>query len=220
MSNLRKTAFRAVVMIIVGLPLFTVSADNAKTLPIIIEVNGATVTASGLTPGGSAAVVCAWRKTAGEFSESSQTSRDAHVSGDGRVTVEFGSAIPASALIAVIDVATGRLETLIGTKFRRIDLPAKRFKKGADGQVDEFALPHAEAMVVLVRRGEGVWIQRLSDGGYGDDDGSLDGRLRINPERMTPIAFSGAAPKKIRGRDVVLLVDTSARVFAATEVTP
>jgi hypothetical protein len=86
--------------------------------------------------------------------------------------------------------------------------------------VENVLSPNVSATLVVVRAGEGVWSGTARDGGAGDGDERLDGKITADPSGLEPIAGSGAPPKKIKPRDFLLVIDTKARRFATTEVTP
>jgi hypothetical protein len=206
----------AVTIMLVG-PLFA-AAEPPSPQPLAIQVEGNIVTATGLTPGGACAVIVSWRMRAAIV----ETWRARTADEAGVVSAAFPFAAPAGGLIAVIDVATGRLQVTVGdgSFFERIDLPAGRFKRDDARDVDEVASPQVRAMTVIARPGEGVWVQRGFDGAGGDADGSVDGRIRTDPAAMTPIGDSGPAPQKIKRRDTVLVIDLMSGTFASTEVEP
>ena len=190
--------------------------------PIEIATEGYTVTATGLTPGGACAVVVSWRVEAGGMSGTYETWRDVRADDDGAVSAEFRFSAPPGGLIAVVDVATGRVEVSIGNGrvFGRVDLPPARLKRNDQRDVEEVSSPQTRALIVVARPGEGVWVQRANDGAGGDADRKSDGRIRTNPAAMIPIGGSGPPPEKIKHRDAVLIVDLAAGTYASTEVTP
>jgi hypothetical protein len=194
------------------------AAAEPPSQPIAIQVAGNVVTVTGLTPGGACAVIVSWRMRASIV----ETWRSGRADDAGVVSATFPLAAPAGGLIAVIDVATGRLQVSVGdgSFFERVGLPDVRFKRDDAREVEEVASPQVRAMTVLARAGEGVWVQRGFDGAGGDVDGRVDGRIRTDPAGMTPIGDSGPPPRKIKRRDTVLIVDLMSGTFASTEVEP
>jgi hypothetical protein len=198
------------------------SAYAAEMPPIFFSVQDATVAANGLSPNGAAAVLNVSVESSGSSSIVTRTWRDARAGADGSISVTFDAPIVPGAFIAVIDVETGRIArtAATGTLFEQVDLPEKRFKRNESREVDAVATPHPSAMLVVVRRGVGAWLRVAYDGGSGDADGLVDGRITTDPAALQPIAFSPEAPKKIRPNDAVLVIDPQCRCFATTEVEP
>lgn len=198
------------------------SVHAAEAPPISFEVQDATVTASGLTPGGAAAVLNVSIETSGSSSFVTRTWRDARAGADGRISVAFRTPVVQGAFVAVIDVETGRIArtTGTGTLFDQVDFPEKHFKRNANRDIDVVLSPHPSAMLVVVRRGVGAWLRVAYDGGSGDADGRVDGRITTDPSTLRPIAHSPEAPAKIKAKDAVLLIDPRCLCFATTEVEP
>jgi hypothetical protein len=207
-------------VVAVTIALITSFAAAAKppSLPIAIQVNGNVVTATGLTAGGACAVVVSWRVRTTIV----ETWRAGTADAAGTVSAKFPLAAPEGGLIAVIDVESGRLQVSVGdgSFFERVDLPSARLKRNEQRDVDEVTSPQIQAMTVLARAKAGVWVQRGFDGGGGDADGRVDGRIGIDPAAMTPIGDSGPPPKKIKQHDTVLVVDLMSGTYASTEVEP
>lgn len=183
-------------------------------------MSGRSVTASGLTPGGNVAVVAGWWTSWHGSANLGQKWRDAKADAQGAIEVAFTSPLPDKTFLAVIDIATGRIETRIGDprRYRRLAMDQKQFKNDGKGEFDHVASPHDLAMIILVRPGEGAWIQIAGDGGGRDADGRSDGFLTTKPEAMWPMAQSAGPPKKIRKKDVVLIIDAAAGAYTTTEV--
>jgi hypothetical protein len=197
-------------------------AANAKPAPAItVTVTGKEVSASGLTPGGAAAVLTSWRTKTDGFRRSSQSWCDARADASGTIRVTFTQAFPTGALVAVVDVTTGTVQlTDVGApRFRRSVLPAKHLKRDDKGEVGEVSSPEESIFIVVVRPGDGVWVQIASDGGTGDDDGRVNGRVRTDPASLKPIAYSPAPPKKIKSKDLVFVLDGALGTVSSVEVT-
>jgi hypothetical protein len=209
------------VMLVLAVSPFTAAAAPPSD-PIAIQVDGNVVTATGLTPGGKCAVVVSWYTRRSGIGVTLETVREAEVDAAGAASVQFELNRPASGLIAVIDVPTGRLaiDPGDGSAFELVDLPPARLKRNEQREIETLTSPQMSAMIVLARPGDGVWVQRVSDGGRDDADGALDGRIVTDPQAMKSMAGSGPPPKKIKPRDTILIVDRQAGTYAVTEVTP
>lgn len=196
--------------------------EAAAPPPIAIQVESNTVTATGLTPGGNCAVIVSWYSSTSGIGIVLETARSARADDAGTVSIQFELRRPPSGLVAVLDVTTGRLAVDIGDgrAFERVDMPSERLKRNDAREVEAVASPQMSVMIVAARPAEGVWMQRTVDGGRGDADGQLNGRIRTDPAAMEPLGDSGPPPRKLKHRDTVLIIDRHAGTYATTEVTP
>ena len=220
MDRLRTMAVWAA-LAVTSLSVYADRQSDKDLQPIAIRVDGRSVKADGLTPGGASVVVISWPLSVSGMSGISETWRDARADDAGSLSVAFGSVAPAGGFTAVVDVTTGRLaiDTGDGNTFTRVELPPSRLKRNAQREVDHVVTPQPAAMIIVVRPGEGAWVQRADDGARGDADGIVDGRIIIDPSVMKAIAESGPPPKKIKARDTILMVDLQGGTYASTEVT-
>jgi hypothetical protein len=149
------TRLKVVAVTIALITSFAVAAEPPSR-PIVIQVDGNVVTATGLTPGGACAVVVSWRVRTTIV----ETWRAGTADGAGSVSAKFPLAAPEGGLIAVIDVESGRLQVSVGdgSFFERVDLPSARLKRNEQRDVDEVTSPQVRAMTVLARAGKGVWV--------------------------------------------------------------
>ncbi len=200
--------------------LHTAAALPAEPPQIVITANGELLAITGLTPNAPVVVLAGWWTKSYGSTDSAQILRDATASATGEVSVALDRVIPQTAFIAVADVASGRVTAVdVGQpRFRRSVIPAKRFRRSTGGDYDDVTLPHERALIVVIRPGVGAWLHKAGDGGINDHDGISDGWIRTDPGRMQPIAQSPPAPKKIKPKDVVLVLDTFAWSFESTEV--
>ncbi len=208
------------ILITTFLILQAASALAAEPPQIVITTNGALLSVTGLSPNAPVVILAGWWTKSYGSTDAAQILRDATASAAGEVALEFDRLIPNTALIAVADVASGRVAIAdVGQpRFRRSVIPVQRFRRGAEGDYDDVTLPHEHALVVVIRAGVGAWLHRAGDGGIDDHDARSDGWIRTDPGRMKPIAQSPPAPKKLKPRDVVLVLDTNAWSFESTEV--
>jgi hypothetical protein len=211
-----------VVLTVLAAAATTLYASDNTPLPIITTVDGQSVSATGLTPGGAAAVLTSWRVKANGSWYSSQTWRDTQADPVGAISVTFDHTFPPGALVVVVDVSSGRVHLHdVGTaRFERTAVGAQQLQRDDAGDVAEVLSPNESAFIMLVRPGEGIWVQIASDGGAGDDDGSVNGRVRTDPANLQPIAGSGAAPQVIQSNDLLFVMDDVAGLVSSAEVTP
>lgn len=197
-------------------------ASSNTPLPIITTVDGQAVSATGLTPGGAVAVLTSWRVKADASWYSSQTWQEAQADTVGTIGVTFDHAFPPGALVVVVDVSSGRVHLHdVGTaRFERTPIATQQLQRDDAGNVTELLSPNESTFTVLVRPGEGIWVQIASDGGTGDADGSVNGRVRTDPANLLPIAGSGAPPQVIQSNDLLFVMDDVAGLVSSAEVTP
>lgn len=188
--------------------------------PIEILVDGATVTSTGLTPGGSVAILAGWWFNSRGASNLTNTARAGIADANGSFSTKLHLPIPEGALLVALDVASGRMGVVdvAVPRFKRKAIMEKRFKRAPDREVESIESLHDDALIVVMRAGVGIWTQRTADGGGADHDAKSDGRILTRPEKMHPLAGSPAAPAKIKHKDVVVLIDALAGTFASTEV--
>lgn len=194
----------------------------SEALSVTFQPNGRSVTAAGLTPGGACAVIVVWRTASGDAAAVRQIWRDAHANDAGTVTVTVAEPIPAGAFAAVADVRSGGVATTdeSSTAFRAVAFDARELRRADEGDVSEISSPHASLLLLVVRRGEGAWIQVATDGGAGDADNRVDGRISTDPSVLQPIAHSGAPPRRIKNKDLLLRIDPESRFYSRMEVMP
>lgn len=206
---------RSVVLALtLALPVLVFASEPQS--PMATRRDGHIITATGLTPGGRCAVIVSWRREGLVVESWKGGTADA----EGTFSAAFESDAPSGGLVASADIESGRLhiDTGDGKFFRREDMPASRFKRNDAREVEALEFPAVRTLTVVVRRGEGAWVQRAGDASPLDADGELNHRIKTIPAGLIPIAGSEPAPRKLKKGDAVLVADLLLRVYASTEV--
>jgi hypothetical protein len=198
------------------------ASQQVEPPAIAIVLNGSTVSASGLTPGGQVIIITGWWMRPHGLGELGRRWMDGHADPTGSLTVTFSLTVPDDAFVAAIDVATGHWQTRTADpgRYRREDIPEGRFRRNGAREVDLVMLPQESAMFVLVRPGMGAWVQTAGDGAGGDADAQSNGLITGDPAQMRPIGDSPAPPSKIKNKDLFLVLDPKSGMFGVTEVGP
>lgn len=200
MNPLRKLSI-TIVCVVACLGMQAQSRGHGADPPISIEVDVRAVHAAGLTPGGACVVVVSWRAQQGGTSMVMETWRDARADSAGSIKVGFEAAAPGGRLIAVIDVASGRMEidTGDGSAFERVELPPARLRRNAQREVEAIASPQPAASSALSYRrrrdDEDRRLRRDPSGLYGQADRRVRNGHRVtavSPPAMT--RHNGALP--------------------------
>lgn len=130
------------------------------------------------------------------------------VDGDGVIVYPLERLARRSVWLAV-DVATGAAGVASPAGDPILMRPA-----GAGEGVPVQAVAHRlevgreQVTVLLVRPGVGAWARVVRDGNDADRDGRVDGRLRLDPSRLTPLHTSfAAAPVALKPGDVLAVLD-------------
>ncbi|HWW62518.1 MAG TPA: hypothetical protein VN181_14190 [Thermoanaerobaculia bacterium] len=216
---MKKTVWSLVVLLA---PLFVTSvfAANDET-PIIIMLSARSVTATGIKPGGEAAVLAIARyrtDTGVQVRHWRNVVRDDD--GDGAVSVALTRDLSSNSVWAFVDIDSGRtaIATPDGSRFVAVPFPAGVLKK--NGNLDRYQSGREWVDALLVRPKVGVWGFAGGDGGAADDDLEADGRLTFNTEKMQKLAGNAPAPSKFNHRDVFILIDPQRMEYSSTEVEP
>jgi hypothetical protein len=201
---------RAVGLWSVLLSLWVGKAGLAQKPPDVqMTFEEGAVVAQGLTPGKSVV----WfgvehRIDAGFSGDIAQHYKVDTVAANGTSHLELAQpAAPRSFWVAV-DLDSGRL-AVAGPGGYRLEKPRSlaRLGAGQGAKADEILDDHPYLMGLMVRPKEGAWAFGGGDGGPRDEDGKNDGHIRFALDRLDPLPGSPAAPSKINGQDLWILVD-------------
>lgn len=183
------------------------------------------VEVSGVTPGGEVALLSVWREQGAGGSQVTVTEETlVDEDGDGTVTLDVGRPLPALAVWVVVDVASGERRVVTPESFEAERREVRPGAFRAAGELVELAVPRAEVLVVRPGRGEnaGAFRARLGDGGEGDRDGEINGRVALSaleierPVARPPDLPEPPRPARFQGRDRVIAIDP--RTLVVTEV--
>jgi hypothetical protein len=145
----------------------------------------------------------------------------------GAAAVELASPVAERSVWAVVDVESGELALAApgGSAVRQVSFPGRGV-----GLTRRFLVDERRFLEVLLVRpvagvpaGEdaaavsGAWGQSFGDGGEGDGDGALDGKIEALLARLRPIGESPELPPaELRPGDVVVAVDPmTLEIYAA-----
>ena len=193
-------------LVIVSSLLLTTPVAHAQ---LKIDLGGARITATGITPGGDAVCLGVAREP-GETMPlllrlERATSDDDR---DGEVVFELGREIPPISLWAVVDVATGRAEIQPGTETaaRPADGPSELPTSRRDGSI-ALADRRGYLELLIARPGVDVWTLSVGAGRQGDQDPAPDGLVIPAVARSHSLVAKTGQSGGLRGGDVVVAID-------------
>lgn len=197
-----------------------------------------TLEASGLTPEGE--VIWAWveRHGRGAYSESLSGQEVLVADPEGLSTLERPSGVPQRALFVVLDVESGDIGLGVPEEYEPLieSLPpgAVVAADASQGKGPRFRLPHRRPEVLVLRPGKvkdsaamdgnggpperGAWLHRAADGREDDADGEPNGEVLLELERFQPLLGEAGPPEKLRGSDVVLMLDLEELALVTTDL--
>lgn len=219
-ASLPRRALRLLVLYLFAAIVPVAGADPSRPLVMTFATNGAVV--DGVTPGGVLVVFARARKQIqlhyGEAVSLKFLMTDK--TGSGRVVIDTGRELPADAVWAVVDLETGRhLITTRGAARERLRLPAGIVRHKPQDQGRLF-LGMASAEMLVVRTGDGAWIQEIGDGAGADEDGRTNGAATISPVKMKNLRKKSAKQlDKVKKGDLVVVIDPrTLQVWSSTEL--
>jgi hypothetical protein len=182
-----------------------------------LNVEGQTLVATGLTPGGQVVWFTVARQAA-DYAEqivpfSAMTVADK--TGEAQLTLPHQ---PGSQSIwAAVDLATGGLSTGVPAASTLQQLPAGTLKvKSHSGEADQLQDPASYAEVLWVRPGVGAWTLAVADDGPRNQGGR--GQVLFAIDQMQPLGNSPAAPSHVGAGDLVLAVHPHQMVISQLAV--
>ena len=167
------------------------------------------VVASGLTPGQTVVWFGVEHAIDAEYSgEISQHYDTVKVAADGTARLDLQQApAPRSFWVAVeLDSGDFAVAAPGGYRIARARKPS-RLGLGDGPKADEILDERPFLMGLMVRPGEGAWAFTGGDGGPRDEDGRNDGHLRFALDKLDPLPGSPAAPAKLKGGDLWVIID-------------
>jgi hypothetical protein len=192
-----------------------VSAQNPK--PVLqIAFEETAVAASGLTPGKQVVWFGVEHRVDADYSgEMSQRYEVGTVAADGTARLDLGRAPAPRSFWAAVDLDSGAVLLSAPNGYRLAR--AQRLSHlglGQGGKADELLDDRPFLMGLMVRPGTGAWAFTGGDGGPRDEDGKNDGHLRFALDKFDPLPGSPAAPAKLQGTDLWIVVDPLAMEIA------
>lgn len=195
-------------------------AAHAQTAPTL-TLGLTSVTASGLTPSGSALWFGATRVGNGAFNQSSLVQKEVSADVTGWTELPLDGELPARSLWAVVDATSGAFAVAVPEGFDRLEEPfvASEVGRSSDGVADRLVAAHPWLFLLVVRPGVGAWSGTVADGRESDADGVKDGVVVAPLAALSPLAGSSPSPAALLAGDVVVWIDPRSLSFTAAPLT-
>ncbi len=137
---------------------------------------------------------------------------------DGQITIPLESGLAWKSIWAVVDGASG--EFVVATPE---DFPARgvlfdaagQIQPGPGGLLTRVVAHRQDLHLMLVRPRVAAWHAVVSDGNAADEDGSVNGRVRIDVTSARNLLGGNERPGRIRAGDVLVAIDPRYMVFFA-----
>jgi hypothetical protein len=209
---------RAACVLAAGL-LFSVAA-SAADVPLQLTIRDGAVAVSNATPGGN--VVLFASGLDGSFGVLSQRRLAQNLPADaaGSLVYKPKRPLPYRTICVAVDVETGRM-ALGGAADYEIQVrpfPVETLKHESDGVSGLAGAEIPRADLLVVRPKGGAWRLAASEGDSGDDDRQHDGKLALDFSTAVSIGAEVPAPKRLKNKDVVVLIDSARLEVFTTEI--
>ena len=195
----------------------TAQAPPGKPGPTLqIAFEETAVAASGLTPGRQVVWFGVEHRVDADYSgEMAQRYEVGTVAADGTARLDLGRAPAPRSFWTAVDLDSGDLLVAAPNGYR-IARPQhlSHLGLGQGAKADELLDDRPFLMGLMVRPGTGAWAFTGGDGGPRDEDGKNDGHLRFALDKFDPLPGSPAAPAKLTGQDLWIVVDPLAMEIA------
>ena len=174
------------------------------------------VVASGMTPGRSVVWFGVERRIDAAYSgDVAQHYNVATAAADGTARLDLAQPVAPRSFWIAVDLDSGAVAAA-GPDGYRLRRPQhfSHLGQGQGAKADEILDERPFLMGLVVRPGEGAWAFTGGDGGPRDEDGKNDGHLRFALDKLDPLPGSPAAPAKLKGTDLWVVVDPMAMEIA------
>jgi hypothetical protein len=197
--------------VVCGICLVIVASLGFATPPtkITISFDSATLTATGISPGGNAV----WFGVAIDrhWGDNRIIRRQAIVtaSADGVATFVLPAAPPALSLWTIVDPTSGEYAAATPGKAApaEIPFPMQAVLNGSQGKPAILA-SQSDLMAVLVARpGVGAWVLTVRRGEPLDVGHGADKLTRVDISSMRPVGSSPAPPSELQHGDVIVVIN-------------
>jgi hypothetical protein len=201
----------ATILLVAALPM---------TAAMTMSIDGNTVTARGLTPGGGAVFFSAAHRPRGyafaiEHVAEFVTDDDR----DGVVTYTASKDIPWKSIWFAVDARTGAYETAApeGLSDRRNDARRSRVERDTAGEWSRFEHERGWLLLLVIRPGGEVWMQPAMRGGT--TDVGRRGAVFITPADSFEALTPNARPlRQLTAADVVIGIDMQTVEYFVTRI--
>lgn len=170
---------------------------------------------SGARPGATVLVIGVTREPRGFHSLLRTHALPAVVSdARGDAKIAYGAEVPAKSLWIAVDVQTG----LTGAGAPG-DFPVRQFEidPGAVAP-DRVVLARTVLDMLVVRPGAGAWLLSAYEGGRGDGDRAVDGKLSVLASELAPAVGKERLSGGLRPGDVVIALDPDQMEYGIVRV--
>lgn len=187
----------------------------------VLTVGTADLTATGLTPSGSALWFGVTRVGNGAFTQVSLVEKETAVDVTGWSQLPWDGDLPARSVWVVVDAASGAFAVGVPDEFPRLEEPfvAGEVGQSSEGVNDLLQAPHERLAVLVVRPAVGSWQTTVWDGKESDLDGLRDGVVTAALAAMTPLSGAVDPPSSLVAGDTVVWIDLRQLSFMATSLT-
>jgi len=191
-----------------------------------VLVGAESIQVTGATASGQVVVFGMTRRGAGMMTAVERIDEVVAADALGEALVELGRPVPERSVWAAVDLTSGEIALAAPAAFelREVSFPQRGI--GATRRHLEDARRFLDVLLVrpvaAVPAGQdaaavaGAWGRSFGDGGEGDDDGSLDGKVRVALADLAPLGTSPQPPSELGPGDIVVAVDaTTLEIYAA-----
>ncbi len=209
---------RHLAALLMFVPVWLIAATET---PVKIKLAQRSVSASGITPNGNAAVLAVARsrnQIGLQVFHWRMVVRDDD--GDGVITIPLNQDLARNSVWAVVDVETGRTSIARpeGSPFTSIAFPTGTLKRDEKGDIERFQTGREFVDAILVRPKGGVWTFAGREGGSNDDDKTPDGKLSFKTISMQSLLGKSSPPPHFNKKDVFIIIDPQRMEYYSTEV--
>ena len=180
------------------------AATNAPAVKVSIDPKALLI--SGITPGGQVIVFGrSCRNTAGRVRLIRHTFVERDEDRDGVVRIAMET-IPEFSVFIAVDYESGQFASAApsGAAPRVMAMP--RVPQWRDGsEIVDFNRGYLDFL--FVRPGKGAWVLDVFQGTARDDDGKIDGNLRLRIASMKPLLGNDSPPPHATKKDVLAIID-------------
>lgn len=207
-STYRGASFRRCRLVLLACALATVAIAQEPPAPVV-HVDGATITVSNVTPGGSVLLVMQERGSSGGILTVRQaTNTLTDDDGNGVVALTRSEPLAFRSVCVAVDETSGAFAVGAPDGFEPYvaPLPANALKKDAAGAMTTLVSSVPRARLLVVRPGQGAWTLDAREGGKNDHDETADGNLAFNFQDAAKVDSEQTPPSHVQAGDVVAII--------------
>jgi len=188
-------------LLFLSLLLWVNAAAGAEALSL--RVGEKELFVSGARPGASVLVIGVTREPRG-FTSLLRTHALPAVTADarGEAVIPYGGAVPAKSLWVAVDALTG-----MSAAAAPPEQLVRQFTPPAAEAAERLAFQRTALELLVVRPGAGAWSVSANEGGRGDGDRSVDGKLTMVASELEPVLGRERLGGGLRPGDVVIALD-------------